>query len=122
MYMSKLIEHNENLDTPLYLPSHLESLKEKHDYFEVPDLETSIQRQNIPHYLLQRDFAQIKHFQYRFSETIILNEDIVPQIKIFSHFRLKFFDLTTKYYGNNKIRTQRLTSLKYSPKLNSYHS
>ena len=37
--MDKLIEHNENLDTPLCLPSHLESLKEKHDYFEVPDLE-----------------------------------------------------------------------------------
>ena len=32
-YMDKLIEHNENLDTSLYLPSHLESLKEKHDYF-----------------------------------------------------------------------------------------
>ena len=38
--MDKLIEHNENRDTPLYLHSHLESLKEKHDYFEVPDLET----------------------------------------------------------------------------------
>ena len=36
--MDKLIEHNENLDTPLYLPSQLESPKEKHEYFEVPDL------------------------------------------------------------------------------------
>ena len=31
-YMDKHIEHNENLDTPAYLPSHLESLKEKHEY------------------------------------------------------------------------------------------
>ena len=48
-YMDKLIEHNENLDPPLYLPSHLESLKEKHEYFEVSDLETKIQRHNNPH-------------------------------------------------------------------------
>ena len=32
-YMDKLIEHNENLDTPLYLPSHFESFKENHDFF-----------------------------------------------------------------------------------------
>ena len=41
-FLNKHIEHNENLDTPLYLPTHLESLKEKHKYFEVPDLETKI--------------------------------------------------------------------------------
>ena len=58
-YMDKLIEHNENLDTPLNLPSHLETLKEKHEYFEVPDLETKIQRHNNPHYWLQQDIAQI---------------------------------------------------------------
>ena len=49
--MDKLIEHNENLETPVYLPSHLESLREKHEYFEAPDLEiTPITRLNIPHY------------------------------------------------------------------------
>ena len=57
-YMDKLMEHNENLDTPLYFPSQLESLKEKHEYFEFPDLETKIQRRNNPHYWLQ-DIAQI---------------------------------------------------------------
>ena len=41
-YMDKLIEQNENLDKPVYLPSHLECLKEKHEYFDVPDLETKI--------------------------------------------------------------------------------
>ena len=48
--MDKLIEHKENLDTPLYLPSHLEGLKDKHEYFEVPDLETKIQRHYKPHH------------------------------------------------------------------------
>ena len=48
--MNKLIEHNENLEKSLYLPSHLGSLKEKHEYFEVPDLETKIQRHDNPHY------------------------------------------------------------------------
>ena len=49
----KLIEHNENLNTPLYLPSHLKNLKEKHDFFEVPDLETKISRHDNPHYWVQ---------------------------------------------------------------------
>ena len=35
------MEHNENLGTPVYLPSHLESRK-KHEYSEVQDLETTI--------------------------------------------------------------------------------
>ena len=33
--MNKRIEQNVNLDTPLYLPSQLESPKEKQDCFEV---------------------------------------------------------------------------------------
>ena len=48
--MQKLIEFNENQDTPLYLPSHLEDLKHKSHYFEVPDLETIIQRHDNAHY------------------------------------------------------------------------
>ena len=64
--MDKFIEHKENLDTPLHFLSHLENLKEKHDYFEVPDLETKIQRHDNPHYWLQQDILQIKQFQYRF--------------------------------------------------------
>ena len=59
--MDKLIEHNENLVTPLYLHFHLESQKEKHDYFEVPDLETKIQRHDNPHYWLQQDILQINN-------------------------------------------------------------
>ena len=49
-YMDKLIEHNENLDTPAYHPYNLESLKEKHEYFEVPDLETKKSRHYKPNY------------------------------------------------------------------------
>ena len=60
------MKHNENLDTPVYLPSHLESLKEKHVYFEESDLETKILRHGNPHYWLQQDILQIKQFQYRF--------------------------------------------------------
>ena len=44
------VEHNENLETPVYLPSHIESLKEKHEYFEVQDLQTRISRHNNLHY------------------------------------------------------------------------
>ena len=79
--MDKLIAHIEKLDNPVYLPSHLESLKEKHEYFEVPDLETKISRHNYPHYWLQQDIVQIKQFQHRFFQNIILIEDTVPEIK-----------------------------------------
>ena len=43
-YMQKLIEFNENQDTPLYCPSHLQELKHRSEYFEVPDLDTKVQR------------------------------------------------------------------------------
>ena len=76
-YVDKLIEHNEILVSPLFLPSHVESLKEKHDYFEVPDLETKIQRHDNPHYWLRKDILLIKYFQY----------------KIFAHFLILFFRL-----------------------------
>ena len=58
--MQKLIEFNENQDTPLYRPSHLEDLKHKSEYFEVPDLETKILRHDNPHYWLQQDILQVK--------------------------------------------------------------
>ena len=90
-YIDKLIEHIENVDTPKYRPSLLESLKEKAIYFDVPDIDTKIIRHNNPHYWLQQDLLQVANFQYRFFQNIILDVDTIPQIKIFSHFLLKFF-------------------------------
>ena len=60
--MQQLIEFKENQDTRLYLPSHLDDLKHKSDYFEVQDLETQIQRHDNPHYWLQQDILQVKNF------------------------------------------------------------
>ena len=90
-YINQLIEHNENLDTPIYRPSLLEELKEKVDLFEVPDLDTKIIRHNNPHYWLQQDILQVTTFQYKFFKNITLDDDTIPQIKVFSHFLLKFF-------------------------------
>ena len=89
--MQKLIEFNENQDTPLYLPSPLEDLKHKSEYFNVPDLETKIQRHDNPHHWLQQDISQVKNFQYRFFNNITLTEDTIPQIKVFTQILLKFF-------------------------------
>ena len=88
--MQKLIEFNEHQDTPLYRPSHLQELKHLSEYFEVPDLDTKVQRHDNPHYWLQRDILQIKHFQFKFFTKIILTDDTIPQVKIFTHFLLKF--------------------------------
>ena len=89
-YMQKLIEFNENQDTPLYYPSHLQELRHRSEYFEVPDLDTKVQRHDNPLYWLQRDTLQIKNFQYRFFNNIILTIDTIPQVKIFTQFLLKF--------------------------------
>ena len=89
-YMQKLIEFNEHQDTPLYRRSHLQELKHLSEYFEVPDLDTKVQRHDNPHYWLQRDILQIKHFQFKFFTKIILTDDTIPQVKIFTHFLLKF--------------------------------
>ena len=93
-YMQKLIEYNENQDTPPYRPSHLEDLKHKSEYFEVPDLKTKIQRHDNPHFLLQQDILRVKNFQFRFFNNIPLTEDpkvSIPQVKVFTQFLLEFF-------------------------------
>ena len=87
-YIQKLIEFNENLDPP---PSHLDELRHKSQYFDVPDLETKVQKHDNPHYWLQQDISQIKRFQYRFFHNITLTDETIPQVKIFTHFLLKFF-------------------------------
>ena len=89
--MNKLIEFNENLDTPIYRPSILENLQQKHQYFEVPGNDSQINRQNIPHYWLLQDILQITHFQYNLFLNLTLNDDTIPQIQIFARFLLKFF-------------------------------
>ena len=71
-YMNKLIKHNGNPDSTVYHPSHLESLKQKHEYFEVQDLGTKISRHNNPPFWLQQDILQIKQFQNRFFKTLYL--------------------------------------------------
>ena len=50
--MNKLIEFNENLDTPIYRPSISEDLQQKHLYFEVPNIHSHINRQDNPHHWL----------------------------------------------------------------------
>ena len=90
-YMQKLIEFNENQNTPLYRSSHLQELKHRSEYFEVPDLDTKIQRHENIHYWLQQGNIQINNFQYRFFNKIILTDDTIPKVKLFTHFLLKFF-------------------------------
>ena len=63
-YMNKLFEFKENLETPLYRPSLLGNLQQKHQYFKVSDIDSKITRQDNPHYWLQQDILQIAHFQY----------------------------------------------------------
>ena len=106
-YMQKLIEFNENQDTPLYRPCHLQELRHRSEYFEVPDLDKKVQRHDNPHYWLQRDILQIKNFQYRFFNNIILTDDTIPQVKFFTQFLLKFLRLN---YGIT-LGTKRSTSL-----------
>ena len=47
--MNKKVEKNGKSDTPVYRPSLLENLKQKHNYFEVTNIEPKINRQNNPH-------------------------------------------------------------------------
>ena len=74
--MQKLIEFNENQDTPLYRSSHLEDLKHKSEYFEVLDLDTKIQRHDNPHYWLQQDILQKKNFNTDSLTTLFLRKTL----------------------------------------------
>ena len=66
-------------------------MRKTSEFFEVQDIRTKIKRQDNPHYWLQQDISQKNQFQYIFFQNIIINEDIVPQIKVYSQFLLKFF-------------------------------
>ena len=85
VFVTYMNNPNENLDPPQYLPSHIEGLKEKHDYFEVPDLETKLPRHDNPRCWLQQNVLQMKQVQLRLFQIIILNEDTIPQIIIVSN-------------------------------------
>ena len=100
--MNKLIAFNENLDTPIYRPSILEDLQEKHLYFEVPNIHSQINRQDNPHHWLQQDVLEITHFQYNFFQNRTLNVDTIPQIRIFARFLLKFFRFNYQLIWYNK--------------------
>ena len=103
--IDKLIEHNENLDTPLYRPSHLESLKDKAEYFDIPDIDTKIRTHNNPHYWLQQVLLQVTNFQYKFSGNITPTDDTIPHIKVFSYFPLEFFRLNYQLLWEQKDQT-----------------
>ena len=99
--MQKLIEFNENQDTPLYLPSHLEDLKHKSEYFEVPDLETKIERHDNPQYWLQPDILQDKTFNtdsftiLPSMKTLFINsKSSLNFFKIFSDLTINCFETT----------------------------
>ena len=87
--MNKLIEFNENLDTPLYRFSLIENRQQK-QFFEVPVIDSKITRH--PHYWVQHDILQITHFQYNFFQNFTLNDDTIPHIQIFARFLLHFLD------------------------------
>ena len=69
----------------------METSKEKADYFDVPDIDTTTKRNNNTHYWLQQDILQSTTFQTKFFQNVILNDDTLPQIKLFSHFLLNYF-------------------------------
>ena len=111
--MQKFIEFNENQDTPLYRPFHLEDLKHKSEYFEVPDLETRTQRHDNPHYWLQQDSLQVKNFQYRFFNNITPTDDTIPQVKVFTQFLLNFFRFNFQLLWEQQDNKVTLTFFKY---------
>ena len=119
--MEKLIEFIQNLDTPHYIPSHLEDLKHKSEYLEVPDVETRIPRHDNPHYWLQQDILQVKNFQYRFFYNITLNDQTIPQVKVFTQFLLKFFRFNYQLLWEQQDQQAYVNFPQYYQNLNSYH-
>ena len=112
-YMQRLIEFIENQDTPLYRPSHLQELRHRSEYFEVPDLDTKVQRHDNPHYWLRRDILQRKKFSIDSLATLFLRMTLYLKSKFLLSFFKHFSDLTINYFMNRKINKLTITSLKY---------
>ena len=66
--MNKLFEFNENLDT--LPPFHISRSSTKTSTFEVPDIDSEINRKDNPHHWIQQDILQITHFQYNFFQNL----------------------------------------------------
>ena len=90
-YMNNIIDFNETLDTPLYRPSLRKNFQQKHQFFQVADIDSKITSRNNTHYGSQQDIVQITHFGYYFFQKLTLNDDTMPQIQVFAIFILKFF-------------------------------
>ena len=69
--MNKVIDINNNLDTPLYRSSLLENLQPKHQYFELPDFDSIITRQK------QQDILQTI-FSVQLLPKSYTNDDTIP--------------------------------------------
>ena len=90
-FLNNLIDFNNSLETPIYLPSAIEHLSTLTNFFEVPDIERKIKYHDNPHHWLERDICQIKNFTYHFFKNITLNAQTVSQIRVYSLFLRKFF-------------------------------
>ena len=76
------------------LPPSIQALQSKDSYFDVPNSEQLRSIENNPHHWRETDLLQLKQFQHQFSQNITLNEQTIPQIRIYSLFLRFFFDST----------------------------
>ena len=90
-FLDKLQEANEFLEKPVFLPSAIDELRNKENFFETSEAE-KIRQSHNPHHWLLRDLIHINNFQYKFfSELTVLDNSTIPQIQIYSLFLRKFF-------------------------------
>ena len=68
----------------------LENVQQKHQIFEAPDIDTTLIRQKI-FIIGYKDLLQGTQFQNNFLQNLTLNDNTIPQIKVFARFLLKYF-------------------------------
>ena len=120
-FLTKLEDLNNLRDEPKFLPSVIPTLHGLDSYFEVPNLEQLRSIKNNPHHLLGTDSVQLKQFQYHIFHNINLNDQTIPQIRIYSLIRREFSRFNYQLRWNDQDQTHLLTFLVISQMINYYH-
>ena len=84
-------DHNLALETPKFSSNALDELERYINNFEVEIIERLVNPEDNPHHWLQTDILRIQNFLYHYFKDLTLSDQTIPQIKVISLFRRKYF-------------------------------
>ena len=90
-FLNNVKDHKIAQEIPKFSPNALDDLQRYIDNFDVEIIERLVNPEDNPHHWLQADILRIQNFIYHYFKDLTLNDQTIPQIKVISLFRRKYF-------------------------------